>query len=161
MTGKRKQAKAPADAGAASDWMDASECGVRFRTPDARYAEIQRDNKAWLLTVADAIENGAALDAVERKIAAAVLRSASERMPIEQRKSVGQAPQWDHGSEALVFVGLRVQGLSPTKAYASIADRVGVSEQAVQKAMRQHAPGAARLLSESFGMDVPPYLFRE
>lgn len=144
-----------------TDWMHSPLCGVKLEIPAKKYREVQLKNKEWMTRVADDIEAGRALDKPARALAAAVLRSSAARLQTEQKKGRGQARQFDHGSEALVFVTMRAQGITPTVAYASIADRIGVSEAAVQKAMRIHAPGAARLLSECLGLDVPTYLFRE
>lgn len=159
---KDKQKRGIDEGTATSDWRSAAHCGISLLTPAAKYREVAKSQKLFAEEVAAKIESEQPLSLMERTIAAGAIRAHAASIPAEQPKKRGQSPEFCHGSEAMVFVGLRVQGLSPDAAYANIADRVGVSEQAVAKAMRNHAPGAARLLEECLGMaGIPDNLFRK
>lgn len=147
---------------AESDWRTVGErCGVEFAVSDSELEKIAKNQKLWLARIAGQVESGDSLGVVERQAAAGAIRAFAESIPLKAKRKRGQAARFDHGSEALIFVTLRARGTSPSAAYISIADRVGVEWQAVERAMRKHGPGAARLL-EGLGVEgIPNNLFRE
>lgn len=134
---------------------------VRFLMSDEQYQQIAQRQRAYAFALAAKIEAGEPLDEHGRYRAAFMVREFAQRIPVRQPGKRGQRPRFCHGSEALVFVMQRVSGGKPSVIYAEIADRVGVSEQAVEKAMRKHAPSAARLLEGMGIQGIPDNLFRD
>lgn len=154
MTARKKKGEGAATA--------APEAGINIHVSGEEYAEGVRSNRAWATRVADRIEAGELLSSLDKKMVAGVVRLWAKQLRELPPKPRGQPPRFCHGSWALVYLTYRAQGMSPSAAYAEIADQVGVSEQAVEKKMRDHAPGAARLLAETFELPgIPPNLFKD
>jgi len=116
---------------------------VPFRVSDEDHAQVARRQKEFLEGLAKRIENGEALTGrMEQAFAAGAIRAFAASIPVKQKGKQGPAPKFCHGSEALVYAMARANGLTHGQALARIADRVGVSEQAVEKAIKKHRPGA-------------------
>jgi len=147
---------------AQSDWKDAERISIEWRLGDAKFAHGAELQIKCLRDAAKKLRRGEGLHDDEAEFAALACEALAGKISLEQPKRRGHQPQWDHGKWAMSFVFMRARGASPTECYAQIADAVGVSEQAVEKVMRIHAPSAARLLHDGFGMSgIPNNLFKK
>lgn len=150
----------------ATSWRLSPTVGVTFQIPFAKLEAHAENQREWLRTIAADLEAGNELSKADRTIAAVALRNAATMLKPKRPK--GKPPTWDAGSESMCFVADRAHGLSATASYKKIADRlmtmrgIEVTEAAVAKQMKVHAPGTARLLEESFGLEgIPENLFAD
>lgn len=116
---------------------------VRFLISPEDYAGIVQRQRDYLEGLAARIESGEAIDdSIGMKVAAGAIRAFAASIPDKQKGKQGPSPKFCHGSEALVYAAYRSKGMPHGEALASIADRVGVSEVAVEKAIRKHRADA-------------------
>ncbi|AER56934.1 hypothetical protein DSC_11450 [Pseudoxanthomonas spadix BD-a59] len=116
---------------------------VTFHVSDEKHAQVAGSQKEFLEGLAKRIESGEALTSrMEQTFAAGAIRAFAASIPMGPKRKQGPAPKFCHGSEALVYAVGRANGLTHGQALERIADRVGVSEQAVEKAIKKYRPGA-------------------
>lgn len=114
-----------------------------------RAAHSQKD---YFETLAARIEAGEPMtSAMDRRLAAGAIRALAASIPTKPKGKQGPPPKFCHQSEALTYAAYRVKGVRHGEVLAEIADRVGVSEQAVDKAIKKHRAGAFAM----FDMDDP------
>lgn len=117
--------------------------GVSFYVSPEEYAKTARAQKKWVRALADDIEAGKPIEGkIDRQAVAGILRLWADNLEEIPRGKRGPAPKFCHGSEALSYAMHRWKGLTHGQALAEIADRVGVSETAVNKAIEKHRAGA-------------------
>lgn len=134
MTAKKPDAKGPGKPGPV---------GVRVDLPSDKYAIGVRLQKKWIRALADDIEAGKPLaETADRQAVAAILRGWADSVSEQQKGKQGPAPKFDHGWEAFSYAIHRRKGWTHGQALAEIADRVGVSEVAVDKAIRKYRAAA-------------------
>lgn len=111
--------------------------------------------KDFLEQLAMKIEAGEPItDKMGQAFAAGAVRAFAAQIPLSQKGKQGPAPKFCAGSEAMSYAAARMNPNAPRshgEALAEIADRVGVSEQAVEKAIKPHRAAAFSL----FGVDDP------
>jgi len=119
---------------------------IDLRLPDEEFAMVAERQKAYFAKLAESIESGAAMESVmDRKLAAGAIRAFADSIPKAQKRKQGPAPKICGGSEALTYAASRLNPNGPLphgEAVARIADRLEVSEQAVEKAIKPHRAAA-------------------
>lgn len=110
---------------------------------DKEHAEAATSQKEFLEGLAKLIEAGEPItDTMGQAFAAGAIRAFAASIPMKPKGKQGPPPKFCHGSEALVYAAYRAQGVAHGAALASISDRVGASEQAIEKAIKKYRPGA-------------------
>jgi len=146
MPAKPPTKKAPAKkAGAAAP------AGIPFHVSAEAHQQRALRLRKSLVAIASKIEDGTPLNTLEVKFAAGAIRTFAESVPLKPKGKQGLPPKFCHGSEAVLYASYRVQGMKHGQALAMISDRVGASEQAVEKAIKKHRAGAFAM----FGKDDP------
>jgi hypothetical protein len=111
---------------------------VKFEMSDEQYAELVRRQRARILRIAGKCAGAGLLRRPERQTVAAILREWANRMSETRPRKRGQQPQFDHGEAALEFA-MMVYGVEPGQgtsiAYADLAERYGVSLEAMKQAI--------------------------
>lgn len=109
--------------------------GITFDVPhEALLASYEKNCEGWL-ALADRIERGdCTLSVFERETIAIGLREYVKTLKPPARPR-GQRPKFDAGEAALQYGALVNGGKKPAEAIGEIADNVGVSEEAVRKAI--------------------------
>ena len=108
--------------------------GITFDVShEALLASHEKNREGWL-ALADRLERGEALNAFERETIAIGLREYVKTLKPPARPR-GRRPKFDAGEAALRFGELVRAGKKPAEAIGEIADSVGVSEEAVRKAI--------------------------
>ena len=116
---------------------------IDFHVSDEDHASVATSQKEFLEGLAKRIESGEAItDAMGQAFAAGAIRAFAASIPIKPKGKQGPPPKFCHGSEALVYAAYRAQGMRHGEALASISDRAGASEQAIEKAIKKYRPGA-------------------
>jgi hypothetical protein len=120
---------------------------IEFYVTDEDHARVAKSQKEFLEGLASRIEAGEAITgAMEQAFAAGAIRAFAASIPIKPKRKQGPPPKFCHGSEALVYASYRAQGMGHGAALASISDRVGASEQAIEKAIKKYRVGAFRMV---------------
>ena len=123
--------------------MAKKKTGVEFHVSDEKHAAAATSQKEFLESLAKRIESGEAItDRMGQAFAAGAIRAFAASIPMKPKGKQGPPPKFCHGSEALVYASYRAQGMRHGEALASISDRVGASEQAIEKAIKKSRPGA-------------------
>lgn len=97
----------------------------------------------YLEQLAVAIESGERLDAMGRKLAAMAIRGFAAGLPDAPPRPRGQAPRFNHGDAAMEFLALTCRPdnpLSRTAAIEELAERHGVSIEAMRKVIGERYP---------------------
>lgn len=109
--------------------------GITFDVPYERLlASFEKCNEGWL-DLAERLERGDDLSAFDRETIAIGLRLyvKGRKPPARPR---GNKPKFDAGDAALRYGYLVTAGDKPAEAIGKLADRYGVSESAVQRAIK-------------------------
>lgn len=112
----------------------------------AGYARIARKQKAQLRDLAERIERGEPLGQIERRVVAAVLRAHADRMPETMPRKAGRAPQINRSAVALEFEQLTRRGMTRNGAREHLAEKHGVSVEAIRQALADKRQDAADFL---------------
>lgn len=119
---------------------------IDLRLPDESFRMAAESQKTMFRRIAAAIESGDALESrTDRKLAAGAIRAFADSIPLAQKGRQGPAPKFCAGAEAMSYAAARMNPMAPRshgEALAEIADRVGVSEQAIEKAIKPHRAAA-------------------
>lgn len=137
MTTKQPTKKAPAKKAGAN-------LSLPILLTPAAYESAAASQKALAREVAQGIADGKPLDLDQdgRDFIALILRQWADNLASKPKTKQGSPPRFDHASEALVYAKNRWKGIPHGEALAEISERVGVSEQAVEKAIRKHRAAA-------------------
>ena len=120
---------------------------IEFHVSDEDHAKAATSQKEFLEGLAKRIESGEAItDAMGQAFAAGAIRAFAASIPIKPKGKQGPPPKFCHGSEALVYAAYRAKGMGHGAALASISDRVGASEQAIEKAIKKYRAGAFQMV---------------
>lgn len=120
---------------------------IEFNTSPDDYARVAQEQREWARRMADKIERGEPLDrGLDRKVAAAILRGFADNLPDTAPRKAGQAPKIDAGEVALQYAALRGRGAKKGQAIAELAERWGVSDEAIRKSLKKNGDEAMRLL---------------
>lgn len=98
---------------------------------------------AYLEQLAAQIEAGVTLDAMGRALAANAIRKLAAELPDELPRPKGQAPRFNHGDAAIGFLVLTCNPhnrMSRTAAIDTLAEKYGVSIEAMRKVIRERYP---------------------
>ena len=126
--------------------------GVTFDVPhEALLEQFEKKCEGWL-DLAARLERGEALGAFDRETIAIGIRQYVKGMKPPPR-SRGNKPKFDAGFEAMRYGHLVNSGVEPAEAIGQIADKLGVSEEAVRRAIAPMRKDA--LYIASLGMFKP------
>lgn len=126
----------------------------------AEYAAIAEGQSAHALSLADKIEAGEGLGGIDAQFAASILRRWANNLPRAPKRKPGQAPKFNHGAEAVVYVMSVSRGLTSEQALEEIAGRVGVEPKSIRASIDKHVPDAARML-RGLGLKVNSRLLKK
>jgi len=132
---------------------DSENRGVPLYVSDEEHARMAKSQREGLELIAQKLDEGAPLSRFEAGFAAAAIRQFASSIPLKKPRKRGQAPRFDHGSEALMYAVHIASGKSRVDALAEIADRVGLSEVAVEKGIKKHLAAAERVVR---ALRIPP-----
>lgn len=114
-----------------------------FLQNPAEYARVAEVQRTLARRLADMIEQGEPItEEHERKFVAVIVRAWADNLPAKPKGKQGPPPKFCPGSEAMSYAAHRWKGMAHGEALAEIADRVGVSEQAVAKGIKNHRAAA-------------------
>lgn len=118
-----------------------------YISPD-EYARAAQSQRELAREMADKIERGEPLEhRMHRMIAAGILRLWADNLSDTAPRKPGQAPRVHAGEVAMQVAVLRVQGIAKTRAIAQVAEDLGVSDEAIRKALKKHGDEAMRFWS--------------
>lgn len=120
---------------------------VEFHVDPDEYAHAAQSQKRLARELAEKIEAGEPIEGrINRQIVAGILRAWADNLPEKPKGKQGPPPKFCHGSEAMSYAMHRWKGMAHGEALSEIADRVGVSEVAVNKAISKYRAGAFALI---------------
>lgn len=122
---------------------------IPFHIPDGEWANIMQGQKARAEELAARIERGEELSSErDRAMAAEMIRAFAKSIPLERKRKQGPAAKFSHGEEAMSYALARATNKEMThgQAVAEIADRIGVSEHAVEKAIKPFRDQAFKII---------------
>jgi hypothetical protein len=121
---------------------------LEFLQTEEAFEKTARSQKYYLEGLAKKVEEGAALDALGKIWAAGAIRAFAETIPLKQKRKQGPVPKFCPASEAVLYASYRTAGMAHGQALAKISDRIGVSEVAINKAIKKHRATAFAMFEE-------------
>jgi len=115
--------------------------GLHFNVDDETWQRTAQAQRSIINEAAADIEAGRV--PAHQKLIAAVLRQAALSIPLEQPKRRGARPQFNHGSAAMTYAILRRAGKTDKEAIDILEIDLGVSRQAIAKALPQEVKAEA------------------
>lgn len=139
MATKKTAKKTPAKAGAKPP-----DKPLQFLQNPDEYKRVVESQRQFAHEIAHKIEAGDTLEPMARDFAAVVLRHWADKVLSDKPKGKqGPPPKFDPAAEAMLFAAHRgLKGDAQKDIIASIADRVGVSEEAVRKGILPYRKAA-------------------
>lgn len=100
--------------------------------------EIDQQQRADMLNLAEVVEQGKPLKKVERQLIANIIRAQAARIG-KSKRGRGRPPQMDSGTVAMEFAMLvKLDNMTEERAIGVVANRHNASEEGVRKALAKH-----------------------
>lgn len=117
---------------------------LEFPPSDDDYRKTAESQKQHAIAVAGKLLRGEKLTDMEAMFAAGILETWAVRKATERPKSPGKQPEFNASEAALEVYGLVHDGKasSPTKAIEVVAEKYGVTNQAMRKAVEKKEAAA-------------------
>lgn len=123
--------------------------GIRYHSRPDEEDSAAENNRKYLRAIAERLDAGGQLEgALEKALVAAALRAVAIAPLVRSPNPPGQRPILDPGVVAEQFALLiHGHGLKPAAARGELADRFGVTDEAIRKSLTKYGPAALRIFA--------------
>ncbi len=120
------------------------------QTTDEQFMAMVDQQRAMFVRLADAVAAGEELSRLDRKVVAAALKLAASNLPDSPPRSRGSAhrARFPHGDAVLEYYAMirnPTRPIKKTPAVEALAEKYGVSIEAIKDAIKKHGPAAEAL----------------